>query len=172
MSRLRAPSNEEVNASSNRTTQVDLQDLDQLAGEVRDAGQLSEPLADSVLENSLRRLRPTGNVQSRAMQELEDPTPLHQLDQLMEEDDLRDPHTLTTSVADLRGEQTMQIGRMQDNHYAPLTGSMSSGLEDWMSTSQIPAPQAYPWDLWGLGWDTLQQSNLPYDHMLGFNGTL
>ena len=128
-----------------------LKNLDQYAGEVRDASQLSEPLADSVLEYSLFRLQPTSAVvHSGSIQELEEAMSMGQSEHLMEQ----------------------EPGDTQA--YSQLPGpAPSRPVPDWMRTTpQNFAPQPYPFDWWGIGLDALQPPILPYDQLLGFNGTV
>lgn len=136
-------SDQEVNnpSSSDRPTEASpLKDLDQFAGEVRDASQLSEPLADSILEYSLHRLRPTSTVvHSGSIQELEDAVSMDQLEHLMEEDP-RDPQV-----------------RLQLSAPAP-----SRPVPEWMRTTPpnfALQPYEYPWDWWGIGPDAFTTPN-------------
>lgn len=63
-----------------------LKDLDQLAREVRDPGQLAEPLADSVLEYSLRRLDPAPHkIMPSTIQDFNETTMEDQIEALLEE---------------------------------------------------------------------------------------
>ena len=65
--------------------QPGLKNFDQIASEIRDPGQLAEPLADSVLQYSLRRLRPAANeTTSRTAQESNEATLGNQLEELLE----------------------------------------------------------------------------------------
>ena len=174
MSRLQAPRNEETGApSSAGTTAANLKDLDQLAGEVRDPGPLSEPLADSILEYSLQRLFPTEGVHSRAIQELEDAMRPDQLAQLIEEHFPGHPKVSPAPVANLDGGQMIPMSGVHgNNNLTPLTGIVSAGSEEWMRKVQIPASQAYAYDWWDLSLDTLQQPILPYEDLLGLNSSM
>ena len=171
ISRLRAQSDEGIGALSTRPTQAHLKDLDQLAGEVRDPGQLPEPLADSVLEYSTHRCQPIGNVHSRAIQELEDATSPDQPTQTTDEG----PHSsqLSASAALYRGgEPTTLLAQSQENHPSLFATPGSSGPGYWSSASQMVVSQLAPWDLLEMNSDTLQQPNLGYDDLLGLDGTM
>lgn len=171
MSRLRPQNDDRIDVLLTRPTQARLKDLDQLASEVRDPGKLPEPLADSVLEYSLHRFQPIGNVHSRAIQELEDATSPDESAQIMEETPQGSQLSASTALG-LGGQQTMLMNEMQENHGASFATPMS--LPDYsMGTSQMAIPQLSAWDLLELNSDTLQQPNIGYiDDLLGLNSTM
>ena len=162
-----APTTSRVNCSTG--SQAHLSELDELAGEPRDVGQLAEPLADSVLNYTLRRLRPNEDGESPAVQTLEQPPWPDDLSQLMNEDcavSLSNPAKHLTRTADplstagfgqsRNGEATvLQVPTYWEQMRAPAMPPLHSNDLDW----------------WELGLENTQQPILPYDELfnLDFN---
>lgn len=167
--RLRGLTND--GATSNQV-QSNLKELDQLAVEVRDASQLAEPLADSVLSYSLQQLRPSPAFTSEAMRELEGKLDFELVENFIEEASPSDPQPLLISNSD-----TLQALGMPSIAAAPVFNGAPfdqpvalqapSPMGDWMSGPGFSGDQSQPWDWWGLGMDLLEPI-LPYDNLLGF----
>jgi hypothetical protein len=142
-----------------------LKNLDQLAGEVRDSAQLAEPLADSVLEYSLRRLRPAAHHEpSRTRQEVNNATLEDQLDELLE--DIPRASQPSTACTDFGNEERMDANTDGGNPHAltadpALFANMdgdslhvlaadptSSGPMQLFETFEDNMPLLMPWDMW------------------------
>src|SRR4051812_4132393 len=83
MSRHRSAATSTTNFASDMDTP--LSDLDEIAAENRDMGQLEEPLADSVLEYGLRKLTSKVHSESSSLQDLATLLYRDDLSQLLDE---------------------------------------------------------------------------------------
>ncbi|KAK5064390.1 hypothetical protein LTR84_000223 [Exophiala bonariae] len=163
--RLRGPST--TMGTTSTPGQSNLKELDQLAGEVRDASQLAEPLADSVLSYSLQQLRPSPAFTSEAMRELEAKLDFELMELFIEEASPSDPQPLLSSSNDI-----MQSFGMASTSAVPeLDGALRFDqpnlMGDWISGPGFSGDLQQPWDWWGVGMDLLEPI-LPYDNLLGF----
>ena len=167
MSRHRASASEEMAATTG--SQAHLSDLDRLAGETRDSGQLLEPLADSVLDYTLRRLKPDAKFEPRAIQELEKTQYPDDLSQLIDEDSTFPRQNSLVPMMRLDG-QSYSAGVNQGNSGAARIPTVS-GPWDRMGSAPMPSLQSSGYDWWQLGLDGIQQPILPYDDLfsLDFN---
>ena len=142
-------------------------DLDQLAGEARDTGQLSEPLADSVLDYTLRRLKPDAKVDSRAVQELEKTIYPDDLSQLMDKDSTFQSQNSLAPMMRLDG-QLYSAATDQRNRGATRIPLVSAPW-DQIATAPMSSLQGHGYDWWQFGLDSIQQPLLPYDEMFGLD---
>ena len=166
MSRLRAQNGEGAGARPITATQERLKDLDQLASEVRDPGQLPEPLADSVLAYSLRRFRPIGKAQLRAIPELGHVKPFDILTQILEE--TPGSSQMPSAIPGLFTEErsTVPGADVEERCRASLAVPVSVGVDAWMTTPQIAIPQSPDWSWWDMNTDNFQS----LDHLLSLDG--
>ena len=147
--------------------QTHLSDLDQLASETRDTGQLLEPLADSVLDYTLRRLKPGAYADSRAAQDLEKMPCPDDLSQLMDEDSTLLRQNLSAPVMRMDGQsQAVAVDQGRSGSaWAPYV----SGSWDRSGTAPMTFPRSNGYDWWQLNLDSIQQPILPFDEMFGLD---
>ncbi|KIW11570.1 hypothetical protein PV08_10871 [Exophiala spinifera] len=142
--------------------------LDQLAGQPRETGQLSEPLADSVLQYTLRRLKPGSNVSPSSLRDLEASTDAEVLNSL-----LGDHATLPAHVVDNgRGPPDRQpLPATLEGYNTAIDPTPPQGSETLMRSPVVPALQGINYDWWHLDLDNIQPPTIPYDDMfnLDFN---
>lgn len=152
------------------STQSEVKDLDQIASQVRDSSQLAEPLADSVLEYSLRHLETAQEGASRLVQtSMEAETePESQLEELMMEEI---PHaSLSTGNGFGLSEERMEV-----NMGHPVTEPRIEADGDFFEpiqlfdTAQENGSSMSAWDMWGLTFSNPRQPN--YD-FFGLGGDL
>ena len=144
-------------ANSNER-QPHLNELDELAGEPRDIGQLAEPLADSVLDYTLRRLRPKEDIGSPAVQALEEAPCPDNLSQLMnEESELPDAPT-HSKLMRIERDIFASVPEQHDG----TDRVVAQGSEFW-DRIRAPAEPFSNGDWWDLELESLQQPILPYE---------
>ena len=165
MSRYRASASEGMARTTD--SQAHLSDLDRLAGETRDTGQLSEPLADSVLDYTLRRLKPDAKIDSRAVQELGKTLHHDDLSQLMEEESAF-PRPISSAPMMRMDGQSYSAAVDQENSGAARIPTVS-GPWDRRGTAPMPSLQSNGYDWWQFSLDSLQQPILPYDELLSLD---
>ena len=175
MSRHRALASEEMAETTD--PQAHLSDLDRLASETRDIGQLSEPLADSVLNYTLRRLKPDAKVDSRAVQELEKSLYPDELAQTMDkESDIL--QMIDRDSNSQRQNLFAPMMRLDGQSYSATADQGNSDISwippvsrPWnrMGTAPVPSLHSNSYDWWQLGLDSLQQPILPYDELLSLD---
>lgn len=149
-------------------SQEHLSDLDRLASERRDTGKLSEPLADSVLNYTLRRLKPDAKVDSRAIQELEQSLHLDDLSHFM---DVNSGIPSQIAPAPMMRPDGQSYSAPADQGNVGSAWAALSGNWDWMRSSQMPSLQGsgsgYDW--WQLNLDSIQQPILPDDELFSLD---
>src|ERR1700677_3917209 len=160
MSRHRALAGEELAGTTD--SQAHLSDIDRFAGETRDTGQLSEPLADSVLNYTLRRLDPDAKVDSRAVQELENSLYHDELSQMMEKDSTVPRQDLLAPMMRLEGHSHTAADQL---NVGATRVPPAPGAWDRMGTVPMASLQSNGYNWWQLGLDSLQQPILPYDEL-------
>lgn len=160
-------------ASQEHTTsaepQAHLTELDELAGEPRDVGQLAEPLADSVLDYTLRRLRPNSNAESNVVEVLEKAPIPDELSQLMDTDSIvppRDPSSQPTG-----GVQLPTVARDEQN-YGSFTVPQVPGYWDRTRASGLPPVDIDGLDWWEASLENIQEPILSYDELFNLDFTL
>ena len=167
MSRRRAPVNEGVAGPSDLHTH--LSELDRLARETRDTSQLSEPLADSVLDYTLRRLKPDTNADHGAVQELEKTFIPDELSRVMDEDSASQTQNLSVPTMRLDGQSYLAVG--DQGHGGTARSGRMSAPWDRTGTAIMPTLQTNDYDWWQVNLDSIQTPVLPYDELfsLDFN---
>lgn len=167
MDRHRASASEGMTGATG--PQAHLSDLDRLATETRDTGKLSEPLADSVLDYTLRRLKPDANVDSRTVQELEKTLYPDDLSQLMEVNSIFPWQNSLTSMMRLDGQS--YSGPLDQGNNGAARISSIPGPWERMRNAHVPSVQSNGYDWWQLSLDSIQQPVLPGDELfsLDFN---
>ncbi|OQV04572.1 Fungal specific transcription factor domain-containing protein [Cladophialophora immunda] len=148
--------------------QAHFSELDEVAGEPRDVGQLAEPLADSVLDYTLRRLRPDRAVLSPAAQALERQPCPDDLSQLMGEDS---SSSLNPSSQSARPEGPIPSMGLDQSNYLVSTAPQMVGGWDRMRTPTMQSLNNDGLDWWEVSLDNIQQPILPYEELfnLDFN---
>lgn len=142
-------------------------DLDRLARETRHTGQLAEPLADSVLEYTLQRLKPSPNASDQI---------IHELEQTLQPDDLAHLMTDESAPQEVQPDSSGTAQNQWDTNSFPTavdqrTGGLSSmppytWHSDRTRTPVLPPSQLDGWDWWQLTLDNIQQPVLPSDGFL------
>lgn len=136
--------------------------------EERDPGQLTEPLAESVLEYNLR-LRPTTNPneQSCIPQELERVVQADQLAQFMDRE-FSPLQQNSTALRRAQGEPSIMMASSQGNN---ISTRLSHFAVPWDQV-QPPAPsflQGSGDDWWQVNLDNLGPTMLPYSDLYDLN---
>ncbi|KUJ09191.1 uncharacterized protein LY89DRAFT_763921 [Mollisia scopiformis] len=151
-------------------SQDSLSDLDRLASEKRDTGQLAEALADSVMDYTLRRLKPDVKVDNAAAQGLDKVSYPNNLSKLMEENS--GPVEQISSTAQARLDD--QIPQPRLNQASSGDGDIPYTSMSWAqmsiastSTPLLQSDDSYDW--WKLGLDDLQQPILSYDELFSLD---
>ena len=134
---------------------------------MRDTGQLSEPLADSVLEYTLRRLRPGAKADSGTVQALERTVYDEDLSQIIHEDQSLPKQSSTAPLVRMDG-QWDYLARDQSNS-AGIQNFYIPGPWDRMGASSMTALQNDDYGWWQLGLDSLQQPILPYEELFNLD---
>ncbi|KIY01449.1 uncharacterized protein Z520_03001 [Fonsecaea multimorphosa CBS 102226] len=150
------------------SAEAHLTELDELAGEPRDVGQLAEPLADSVLDYTLRRLRPDRVVLSPAAQALKRQPCPDDLSQLMDEDSSL---SLNPSSQSARPEGPLPSVGLDQSNFLTSTAPQITGAWDRMRTPTMQPLNSDGLDWWEMTLDSIQQPILPYEELfnLDFN---
>lgn len=150
--------------------QAHLTELDELAGEPRDVGQLAEPLADSVLDYTLRRLRPNSNADSDVVEALEKAPDPDELSQLMNADYTAPPP---------RNPPSQQTGGAQlppvacdEQSYGSVGLPQVPGYWDRTRPSGLPPVDIEGLDWWEASLENIQQPILSYDELFSLDFTL
>jgi hypothetical protein len=149
--------------------QAHLSELDEVAGEPRDVGQLAEPLADSVLDYTLRRLRPDRDVLSPAAQALESQPCPDDLSQLMDEDSSSSRNQSSQSA---RTEGLLPSVGLDQSNYLVSTTPQMAGSWDRMRTPPMQPLDNYGLDWWEVSLDRIQQPILPYEELFNLDFSL
>ncbi|KEF52228.1 uncharacterized protein A1O9_11855 [Exophiala aquamarina CBS 119918] len=146
----------------------DLNDLDHIAHEARDTGALSEPLADSVLQYSLRQLRPGARFDRDIVQELEKETYPSDLTQLLEYS-VGAPSQSSTVVPAMNPERESMSTTSEAA--AGTLGTMyhAAVSTDWIRGSFFPNEQGNPYDWLQLNPDGFLQPFFSYDDSFDVN---
>lgn len=149
--------------STSNNSRSDLRDLDQLTHEVRDASRLAEPLADSVLGYSLRRLLPLGRTTSDAVNEIEDGIEFDQLNSFLGETSSCDPFPLldmSREFSDTRDIIPASTAPSTEEAHPSNIDPVSMFVEDWiaMPPSGESWAQYYSWE--ALETDLMEPSSL------------
>lgn len=141
-------------------TQRSLDGIDEVVGQTRDAGQLSEPLADSVLDYTLKQLQPSAVLDVRNMADLQ-----HALS-----DDF-----LTQMIEEGRQMQPKPPNAVNTQDYLPPDSDLS--ITDKPNPESIrvsPQPQnttmadlQQTW--WDVDLDFVHQSMLPLEDLYGLD---
>ena len=148
-------------------SQAHLSDLDRLAGETRDTGQLSEPLADSVLDYTLRRLKPDAKIDACAVQELEKTLYSDDLSQLLESHSTFPPQN--PSAPTMRMDEHSYSAAAEQGNCGSAQIPPVSGPWDRMGAALMPSLQSNGYAWWQLSLDNIQQPILPYDELFGLD---
>ena len=141
-----------------------LSDLDRIAAESRDTGQLTEPLAHSVLEYGLRKLTPSTKTDANAGRDQERSSYPDDLAKLMDESldiplapaSATPTHPFAAGVD--QGESSGSLGQ-------PLTGD----CWDRAKTPVFPFLQGNEYDSWQFNLNSIQDPSMPYDDFLGID---
>lgn len=144
-------------------------ELDHVAGTRRDAGRLAEPLEDSVLQYSLRKLKPNVNVDdgSPTAQELENAMNSEPIAEVLQ--DGMQPMSFSSArqsispVAPvysrtLADDLAMLAAQSADVNQQPMNFLWADGTNDW----------------WQLGWDESgqAQAGLPFGDFFGMTDAM
>ena len=148
-------------------SQAQLSELDQLARETRDTGQLLEPLADSVLDYTLRRLKPGDYADSQAAQELEKTPCPDDLSQLMDKPSTLPEQNLSASIIGI--DSHPQSAAVDQGNDSAAQIPHVSGPWAWNGLAPQPFLRGNEYDWWPLSLDTLQQPILPFDEPYNLN---
>jgi hypothetical protein len=129
----------------------DLRNLDQLTHEVRDESRLAEPLADSVLGYSLRRLLPSGLTTPDVVKEVESGIEFEQLNSFLEGTSPSDPFPLLDTrreCCDTGDIVPASIAPSAEEVHPSHIDSVSVFMEDWMAMppSRESWAQSYSWE--------------------------
>ena len=146
-------------------SQTHLSELDHLAIQTRHVGQLSEPLADSVLEYTLRRLKPGAHSDLGALHDLEVPNFPDSLTQLMDESPTFTLPNATIPATSLNGNLFPSATNQGDGSDVPRV----SASDAWQRTTPVAPVQYNGYDWWQFNLDNIQQPILPYDDMFNFD---
>ena len=130
-------------------------ELDRLAGETRDAGQLLEPLADSVLDYTLRRLRPDVRADTRAGKELDETMRFGELSHMLS-------HPIASSTS-LVG-QSASAGNESTVRTLPLEKAWEQAEKE---TPPLRPGESYDWWLFAL--PNTQQPISSYDELFNLD---
>jgi hypothetical protein len=153
--------------SESTDPQAHLSELDEVAGEPRDIGQLSEPLADSVLDYTLQRLKPSEDVPSPIVQAPEKPPVPDDLSQLMDEPS-NFSHSNSSSQLTRENARSLPSAFDQQNSDGVAVAQTSPPWERWRAPAMpFLNPTGYEW--WELGLDNTQQPILPYDELFNLD---
>jgi hypothetical protein len=143
-----------------------LSELDMVAAEAREVGQLTEPLADSVLDYTLQRLKPSDTVQSPAMRPTDPQTLPGELSQLIEED-----HSLSLSAPQARSSKTQPgpsaTALAQQTHFG--NDPQAPSHSDRMRTPGIALTDMTGLDWWEVGLGDIQEPVLPYEDLFNLD---
>lgn len=143
-------------------------ELDHVAGTQRDAGRLAEPLEDSVLQYSLRKLKPNVNVDdgSPTAQELEialnsEPTAEVIQDNMQQPMNFSSAPQSISPVAPmysrtLADDLAMLAAQPMDMSQQPMNFLWADGANDW----------------WQMGWDESAQAGLPFGDFFGMTDAM
>ncbi|KAK5050478.1 hypothetical protein LTR84_003759 [Exophiala bonariae] len=140
VSRYRTPPGEPGTSLGNyRTEQTD---LDHIAHEARDTGALSEPLADSVLQYSLRHLKQNAKPRFDIVQALEKEPYPNELTQLLS---LSTAPQQSSFVQGMPSEQApIAMGFDEEANNVPILHNSATG--DWIKGSLFQMDQGVPYD--------------------------
>lgn len=140
----------------------DLNDLDHIAHEARDTGALSEPLADSVLQYSLRQLKPGARLERDIVQELEKESCPSDLAHFLDYTSGVPPQS--SSVVTVINPERETMSTTSEAATSTL-GNMyaSTASTDWMRGSLFPSEQGNPYDWLQLNPDGFLQPFFSYD---------
>lgn len=144
-------------------SQTHLSELDHLAIQTRHIGQLSEPLADSVLEYTLQRLKPGASSDLGALHDLEAANFPDSLTQLMDESPT---FMLPTAQKSSLNENLFPSSTNQGDCSGVQRASASDA---WQRTTNLAPMQYNGYDWWQFDLDNIQQPVLPYDDMFTFD---
>ncbi|KAJ9608820.1 hypothetical protein H2200_006591 [Cladophialophora chaetospira] len=158
-----------TNASNSDERQAHLDELDELAGEPRDTGQLAEPLADSVLDYTLRRLGPKEVVDSASIRVLEETQYSDELSNLMYEGPK--PTHAYLQPGPMREERNLYSSIPGQRHHTQPVAAQVSDFWDRTRAPSEPFSNSNNLDWWDLGLENIQQPILPYEDLfnLDFN---
>ena len=145
-------------------SETPLNDLDRIAGESRDTGQLAEPLADSVLEYGLRKLKPNANPAAVATHGLEKPLYPDELSQLLDERAQNLSVPLATTAVQFP-QAAMDLHRSGESYFPQTNEHMWNRVR----TPPVPPAQGSNYDFWQFSLDGIQEPVMPYDDMLGMD---
>ena len=164
MSRHGASSSEGIAGATG--SKAYLSDLDRLAGETRDTGQLLEALPDSVLDYTLRRLKPDAKAGSCTFRVLEKTLRCNDLSQLMNEDSTSPQNSLALKMR--LDETTYSAAADQGNSFA--TGVCpASGTWDKMGSALMPSLQSNGYNWWDLNVESNKMPILSYEELFNMD---
>lgn len=169
LSRCRVTPGEAGGSSCNYRS--DHNDLDHIAREARDIGALSEPLADSVLQYSLRQLKPGARFDRDIVQDLEKelyPKDLAQLLDCAAEDTPQSP--LEVPGMNPERPQPRPMSTTFDTAATDIgTLHPPAASGDWIRGSLFPTEQGNPHDWFHLNPDGFLQPLFSYDDLFDLN---
>ena len=163
MARRNASAEHETNDAVE--SQVHRSEFDEVASEARDVGQLAEPLADSVLNYTLRRLKPNEVNAPLAVQVLEKTAFPETISQLMDEDTTFVQQPLQPQGAG--AETSLMIFDRQSGDTAAVPHAYAYGDRDGIMS--MPAVDSNGLDWWELSLDNIQQPILPYEELFNLD---
>ena len=166
LSRYRPPPSDASDTSYSYRS--DMNDLDHIAHETRDTGALSEPLADSVLQYSLRQLKPGARLERDIVQDLEKESCPGELAHLLEyTSGVPPPSSSVGTVVNLEREAMSTTSEAASS----ALGNMypSAAAADWMRGSLFPSEQGNPYDWLQLNPDGFLQPFFSYDESFDVN---
>jgi hypothetical protein len=141
ISHYRTPPGELGTSSGNY--QAEQTDLDHIAQETRDTGALSEPLADSVLQYSLRHLKQNAKSNFDIVQALEKEAYPNELTQLL---NVSTEAPQQNSFVQSMPSQQPPISMGLDEEANNISILHNSATGDWMKGPFFPMEQGVPYD--------------------------
>lgn len=145
-------------------SETPLSDLDRIAGESRDTGQLTEPLAHSVLEYGLRKLTPSTKAGAIAGRDQDRSSYPDDLAQLMDES-LDIPLVPAASTPTHPLAAGVEQGQSSGSLLQPFNGDSW----DRVKTPVFPFLQGSDYDSWQFNLNSIQDTSMPYDDFLGID---